>query len=280
MWSDLPRRLTTISLGVPLILYILSSSRTALLFFQCVHLLACIEWTRLAPSQKTKTDSNYMYPYLFVAASMVLAHLPSSLLVVGMVLSMALLYLVDGPKHRALHGHGLLFITLPFSVWYQVSQDMRHTVTLLFIVWNCDTGALVAGRCRQMAFQYPPAPIPWLHAISPAKTMVGMGGGVLLGTLTTLLIPSLWNATRDYFLETDSNSWWLESPWDGLWNRTLLGISLSLLAILGDLVESAVKRQAGKKDTGKLLPGHGGVLDRFDSSLLAVVAYQYICMKT
>jgi phosphatidate cytidylyltransferase len=271
LWSDLPRRLTTISLGVPLILYILSFPQTALLFFQCVHLLACIEWTQLVSSQKTKTD------YLFVAASMAVAHLPSSLLVLGMVLTMAILYLVAGAKHHALHG--LLFITLPFHVWYQVSQDMRHSVTLLFIVWNCDTGALVAGRFRKIVFQNPPAPIPWLHAISPAKTMAGMWGGVLLGTLTTLFIPSLWNATRDYFMETVSDLWWLESPWDILLKKTLLGISMSLLAILGDLVESAVKRQAQKKNAGNLLPGHGGVLDRFDSSLLAVVAYQYICMK-
>jgi CDP-diglyceride synthetase len=131
-----------------------------------------------------------------------------------------------------------------------------------------------------MISQFPPAPIPWLHAISPAKTIVGMWGGVTLGTLTTVFIPPLWNATRDHFLERESDPWWLESPWDGPWKKTLLGIALSLLAILGDLVESAVKRQAGKKDAGRLLPGHGGVLDRFDSSLLAVVAYQHICMKT
>lgn len=268
LWSDLPRRLTTISVGVPLILYILSFPRTALFFFWGVHLLACIEWTQLVPYDQTN--------YLFVAASMVVAQLPSPLLPPGIILAMAILYLVTGAKQHVMHG--LLFLTLPFSVWYLVSGDFRHTVTLLFIVWNCDTGALVAGRLRKMLFPLPPAPIPWLNAISPAKTMVGMWGGVCLGTLTTLGIPSLWNVTQDY-LAPVPDLWWLESPWDSVMKRTLLGISLSLLAILGDLVESAVKRHAGKKDAGKLLPGHGGVLDRFDSSLLAIAAYQYICMN-
>ncbi len=59
----------------------------------------------------------------------------------------------------------------------------------------------------------------------------------------------------------------------------LIGTIISVLAIAGDLVESAVKRNAGKKDSGKLLPGHGGILDRFDSSFLAVIVYYHWCVK-
>ena len=275
IWSDLPRRLTTITLGVPLVLCILYFRRTALLFFQGVHLLACVEWINLVPSSSAKNQADR----LFAVVSMVVAQLPSQLFPLGMLLAMALLYLVTGTHHLL---HGLLLITWPFHVWYQVSQDFSHTVTLLFIVWNCDTGALVAGRLRKMLIPTKPPVIPWLHAISPAKSLVGMWGGVLLGTLTTMGIPSLWNAATStgYLSERLENQWWLESPWNSVLHRVLLGLMLSLLAILGDLVESAVKRGAGKKDAGKLLPGHGGILDRFDSSLLAVVAYQNICMKT
>lgn len=274
VWSDLPRRLTTVSLGVPIILYILSFPPTALLFFQGVQILACLEWVQLLPPT---TNAREWTNYLFVVVSMVVAQLSDEAFSLGMVLGMAVLYLVTRNHHLL---HGLLLLTLPFHTWYQVSKSFTHTVTLLFIVWNCDTGALVTGRIRRMLFPNQPSHnIAWLHVISPAKSVVGIWGGILLGTLTTLGIPAMWNACYEYLpSKQEQSGWWLKSPWDTLLHRTLLGIGLSMLAILGDLVESAVKRQAGKKDAGKLLPGHGGILDRFDSSLLAVVAYRYFCM--
>lgn len=208
---------------------------------------------------------------------MLVAQLSDNLLPLGLILGTSLLYLATRNHHLV---NGLLLLTLPFHTWYQVSQSFTHTVTLLFIVWNCDTGALVAGRVRRMLFpSTPPAQIEWLHSISPSKSLVGMWGGIVLGTLTTLGIPAMWSACYGY-LPPFQVKWWLTIPWESWLQVTFLGMLLSALAILGDLVESAVKRQADKKDTGKLLPGHGGILDRFDSSLLAVVAYRYLCMTT
>ena len=59
------------------------------------------------------------------------------------------------------------------------------------------------------------------------------------------------------------------------WDRFRLGCALSVMAILGDLWESILKRTFEVKDTGAILPGHGGVLDRFDSSLMAVILYAH-----
>lgn len=279
-WSDLPRRLTTISLGVPIILYILVYKKTALVFFQGVHFLSCIEWVQLmAPSTPSDEsgDKSTVTKFLFVVVSMIVSQLSDKVLQLGIVLGMTALYIVTRNAHLL---HGLLMVTIPFHTWYQVSQSFTHTVTLLFIVWNCDTGALVAGRIRRMLFpNIPLVQLEWLRAISAAKSIAGIWGGILLGVLTTMGIPVIWTAVSEH-LPTDQkeDSWWLDTPWDSWLYRLLLGSFLSLLAILGDLVESAVKREAGKKDTGKLLPGHGGILDRFDSSLLAVVAYSYLCI--
>ena len=78
MWSDLPRRLTTISLGVPIILYILAYKRTALVFFQGVHFLSSVEWVQLSPSL-TPSDENNVTKYLFVAVSMIVSQLSNKL---------------------------------------------------------------------------------------------------------------------------------------------------------------------------------------------------------
>lgn len=93
--------------------------------------------------------------------------------------------------------------------------------------------------------------------ISPAKTVEGLIGGILGSVIILILLAQLFNF---YILPT-----------------AILGFIIGLIAPLGDLVESSIKRFTGIKDSGNLLPGHGGVLDRFDSAMLVIpVAYYYI----
>jgi phosphatidate cytidylyltransferase len=91
-------------------------------------------------------------------------------------------------------------------------------------------------------------------SISPKKTVEGAIGGVLFGTLAMVL------GGRHVF----------ESA---VWMLALLGATISLLGIVGDLFESLLKRSAGVKDSSNLIPGHGGVLDRIDSWLFAAPVY-------
>lgn len=166
----------------------------------------------------------------------------------------------------------MLVVTLPFRVWIALApRDFASTISVLLVVWNCDTGALLVGRISSK-FGLPRVPVPeWIRRISPAKSMEGFLGGVLGGTLTaTSGIPVL---IRWASIETSPE---FDALWGSYSYRLGLGISLSMLAITGDLVESSIKRQSQSKDSGSFLPGHGGILDRFDSALLAVLLYDYI----
>lgn len=92
--------------------------------------------------------------------------------------------------------------------------------------------------------------------ISPHKSVEGLLGGVVGAAVVGLLLAPTVGALR--------------------WHGALLGVAIALVATLGDLTESALKRAAGAKDSGRLLPGHGGILDRFDSSLFVLPFVYYI----
>jgi phosphatidate cytidylyltransferase len=133
-------------------------------------------------------------------------------------------------------------------------------IFLLCVVWAGDTAALYVGRAWG---RHKLAP-----ALSPNKTWEGSLGsvagsvlvaGVLLG-LAALL--DIWDSAR------------LSYP-DDVWYWLLLAVVVNVAAQLGDLAESALKRSAGVKDSGTLLPGHGGILDRIDALLLAAPVMWY-----
>ena len=128
-------------------------------------------------------------------------------------------------------------------------------VFLLFVVWAGDITALYTGRMWGKSKMAP--------SISPNKTWAGAIGSVLGSVLVTVGLYALslqlaqWNFTKLSFAD---EAWWY-------W--LVLAVVVNVAAQVGDLAESALKRSAGVKDSGSLLPGHGGVLDRIDALLLA-----------
>lgn len=125
----------------------------------------------------------------------------------------------------------------------QLAPDGRWVLMAFLIVWAADIGGYVAGR---LFGRHKLAP-----SISPAKTWEGLAGGVIL-VLAAGLVAATWLVAENDYLA---------------WLLLLLGVAI--ISVIGDLAESLLKRQAGVKDSGRLLPGHGGLLDRLDS-LLAV----------
>ncbi|RIL04674.1 MAG: hypothetical protein DCC71_13240 [Proteobacteria bacterium] len=132
-------------------------------------------------------------------------------------------------------------------------------VFTLAAVVMCDAGAYFAGRAwgrRKLA-----------PKISPGKTVEGALGGVAAGTLGAVLC----KATFDVLWPDLSRA----VPW---LLAAALGFVLSIAGMIGDLLESLLKRDAAQKDAGSLLPGMGGVLDRIDSALLAIPVMYYLML--
>ena len=156
---------------------------------------------------------------------------------------------------------GQMYIAMPFSMinvlafqqgeMGQVTFDSLLPLSIFIFLWTNDTGAYLCGSFFGKHKLFP--------RISPKKSWEGSIGGGLLVLIVAGVI--------GYFTNTDTDPHMLSIPaWIGL------GLVVVVFGTWGDLVESLFKRTLGIKDSGNILPGHGGMLDRFDSSLMAIPA--------
>lgn len=123
----------------------------------------------------------------------------------------------------------------------RLSDDgLSKVLLVLFIIWATDSGAYFTGKAIGKTKLWP--------SISPNKTIEGAVGGILSGIVIGIA-----------FILVD--------PILPLWEVIILALVVAVVGQLGDLVQSAYKRHYGVKDSGHLLPGHGGILDRFDSMI-------------
>ena len=158
---------------------------------------------------------------------------------------------------------GALYVGWMLGYWLNLRglEDGRNWVYLAMLTtFANDTGAFFIGRARG---KHKLAP-----AISPAKTWEGAIGGLVSAALAAIVIAVV--------LKLISVE--LGAPFAfRYWQIIILGFLVGLFAQLGDLVESLLKRSMGVKESGNLLPGHGGVLDRFDSLIfVGAVVYYYV----
>lgn len=143
---------------------------------------------------------------------------------------------------------GMTYISAPFSMLNLIAFDGNYfspnvVFGLLLLIWSNDSGAYVVGS--QIGKH------KLLQRISPKKTWEGFFGGVA----TTLL--AAWGLSH-FFKEISMLDWFA------------LGVICSVFGTIGDLVESMLKRSFDTKDSGSLLPGHGGFLDRFDAFIFLI----------
>jgi phosphatidate cytidylyltransferase len=152
-------------------------------------------------------------------------------------------------------GFGVLYLGVPLValIWLRAVADvgLMLLIWLLIVVWTTDTAAYFVGRHLGGPKLAP--------RISPSKTWSGLCGGVLGAGLVGMVAAVLAGCER---------------PWQAGW----VGAALAMVAQAGDLAESSLKRRAGVKDSGTLIPGHGGLLDRVDGLLFAAPALAVVVL--
>ena len=153
------------------------------------------------------------------------------------------------PHKKAFFTYSILILILAFllilltQIWIILSgNNLSHKINLLFIVSICistDIGGFIFGKIFKGKK---------ITKISPNKTYSGMLGSYILSIITAI-----------YFMSYLNNN-----------NIFLISIILSTISQIGDLFISLLKRKANLKDTGNILPGHGGILDRFDGLIFTI----------
>jgi phosphatidate cytidylyltransferase len=149
---------------------------------------------------------------------------------------------------------GVLYVALPLALlnmllfpFHLEAQYTPHIAAgYFFILWAFDTGAYVTGK--------PLGKHKMVPGISPAKSWEGFAGGIIIAALVSYIIVV-------YYSELTWGDWYV-----------MLFIII-IMGTVGDLFESVLKRNAGVKDSGTIMPGHGGVLDRFDSVFLSLPVF-------
>lgn len=161
-------------------------------------------------------------------------------------------------RDAALGLFGLMYIGYPLLlvplIWSRPQGDGKPLILFLMVcVWSGDIAALYVGRSFGKHK---------LSSLSPNKTWEGAIASVVGSVIAGLAVVFLGD-----FLSARGNT--VLHVLEPLWESALLAAIINIAAQLGDLLESAIKRGAGVKDSGSMLPGHGGILDRIDALLLA-----------
>lgn len=146
------------------------------------------------------------------------------------------------------------YLALPFLFLSKIpfgekGYNPKIVISIFILIWTNDTFAYITGRSFGRH--------KLLERISPKKTVEGFIGGILFTILAGYLISRFYFNPVEKYLERSIIIW------------TMTALIVSIFGTLGDLIESKLKRLAGVKDSGRIMPGHGGVLDRLDSIIFA-----------
>lgn len=259
------KRVITALFLVPAVVFIVhyTAAIWLLLSVILIILIALAEYNRLSAVKHGDRLSDFLV-LLFGAATPILFFVGASSYVLALAMIAAFAFFALGMirssefkevfLNTAVRTFGVIYIALPFS-YFILLRNMENGgkwILLLFtVIWANDTFAMLAGKTLGKHKLSP--------MISPGKTVEGAVGGLVGGGVAALLYNNFFPVGL------------------GFGSVLLLSVIIGVVGIFGDLFESVIKRAAGAKDSGTIIPGHGGMLDRVDSLVFAVpLLYYYL----
>jgi len=252
-------RITTALILIPLVIagIFYLSQRYFIWITALLTLLAAWEWSRLSSWTDLKKRLLYIGFQCIILLFLIGISIRQWMLVFGLIFWCLLaIYLLWARTKRVLPtipiyvrvSSGWLILTLCWAALQVLHQTPFYLLFMLLIIWLADTTAYASGR---LWGQHLLAPL-----LSPKKTWEGLIIGLLVTFFVAILIQYCFKGAKPF-----------------LWQTFILVLLTSFAAVAGDLFESQLKRLEKLKDSGHLLPGHGGLLDRIDSLLAAAPVF-------
>lgn len=255
--SNLIKRILTGIIGIPVLLLIFYTGGIYFLIFSLIVTCGAL-WELFKMSEKRNFHPlkipGMILSAVFLFYSYNTEDEPLILLpVVFILLSAAEIFRRDNknPLNPFIAVSGIIYITVPFALLGKINgySEINLLIYIFVMIWICDTAAYFGGKYFGRHK---------LSSISPNKTLEGSAAGFLFTLLSSAAVHYIY---PDKLSLTDALS---------------SGIITGVFSQSGDLFESLLKRYAGVKDSSEIIPGHGGILDRFDSVIfVAPVLYVY-----
>lgn len=255
--SDLKQRTATglLFIGV-MMACILSHELSTLVLFGLIVFLGSLEMGRLIHFERDFISAGLQVIFYGMVSSTFRCHIPFALVLTTGLLSVLIPALFTSPKGIPTSALlSLVLLSIPFGLLTYLPSVSGSRFTLLsffLLLWTNDTFAYLSGRTFGKHKLW--------ERLSPKKTWEGFIGGVTAAVIVSLIVGPYSN--------------WSTS------DSIIIAMIIGALGTLGDLLESSLKRKANVKDSGTLMPGHGGILDRFDGVMLsAPLVFIYLWMN-
>lgn len=259
--SQLRQRLLSAAVLIPILLVIIWFGPLWLfsLLIAAVALLGAIEFYRLATHGGWQPSVVLGVAFtLFFIADAYFAEPRATEILIPTAVALPLLWLLIRSRGEKTLANWLWTVGGIFYIGWmlghfiplrELEQGRDWVILALFTVFAADSGAYLIGRAWGRHLVVP--------KISPGKTWEGTFAGLVAAIAAAVALNAILGLPISY------------------WQVSLLGFLIAAVAFVGDLVESMLKRKAGVKDAGRLIPGHGGILDRLDSVVFTVVLVYY-----